>query len=68
MASGSAWLGWTAMPIAIEIAALMALVAYASRQFMLARSFKSTNRLPFGLFFAPAIWLAWLLQTLWNLP
>jgi leader peptidase (prepilin peptidase)/N-methyltransferase len=67
-AVAGAWLGWTAMPIAIEIAALMALVAYASRQFMLARSFKSTNRLPFGLFFAPAIWLAWLLQTLWNLP
>jgi leader peptidase (prepilin peptidase) / N-methyltransferase len=62
-----AWLGWTAMPIAVEIAALLALAVYASRQWLLARPLESTGRLPFGLFFAPAIWLAWLLQTLWVL-
>jgi leader peptidase (prepilin peptidase)/N-methyltransferase len=67
-AVAGAWLGWTAMPIAVEIAALAALAAYASRQLTRARSFKSTSRLPFGLFFAPAIWLAWMLQTLWILP
>src|SRR5262249_54307708 len=37
-AVAGAWLGWTAMPIAIEIAALMALVGYASRQLMRDRS------------------------------
>lgn len=62
-----AWLGWTAMPIAVEIAALLALAVYASRQWLLARPLDATSRLPFGLFFAPAIWLAWLLQTLWVL-
>jgi leader peptidase (prepilin peptidase)/N-methyltransferase len=67
-AVAGAWLGWTAMPIAVEIAALMALMIYASRQWMLGLSLKSVGRLPFGLFFAPAIWLAWLLQTLWALP
>ena len=67
-AAAGAWLGWTAMPIAVEIAALMALAVYATRQWMLGRSLKSAGRLPFGLFFAPAIWLAWLLQTLWVLP
>jgi leader peptidase (prepilin peptidase) / N-methyltransferase len=67
-AVAGAWLGWMAMPVAVEIAALMALAAVASRQWLLGRSLKTTNRLPFGLFFAPAIWLAWLLQTLWVLP
>jgi leader peptidase (prepilin peptidase) / N-methyltransferase len=67
-AVAGAWLGWTAMPIAVEIAALLALAVYAPRQWMLGRSLEATKRLPFGLFFAPAIWLAWLFQTLWVLP
>jgi leader peptidase (prepilin peptidase)/N-methyltransferase len=67
-AVAGAWLGWMAMPIAVEIAALLALAAYTSRQWSLGRSLKPTNRLPFGLFFAPAIWLAWVFQTLWVLP
>jgi leader peptidase (prepilin peptidase)/N-methyltransferase len=56
------WLGWIAMPIAIEIAALSALAVYATRHFLLRRPVHATTRLPFGLFFAPAIWLGWLLQ------
>jgi leader peptidase (prepilin peptidase)/N-methyltransferase len=56
------WLGWIAMPIAIEIAALSALAIYATRHFILRRPVHAGTRLPFGLFFAPAIWLGWLLQ------
>jgi leader peptidase (prepilin peptidase)/N-methyltransferase len=56
------WLGWIAMPIAIEIAAVSALAVYAMRHFILRRQVQATTRLPFGLFFAPAIWLGWLLQ------
>jgi leader peptidase (prepilin peptidase) / N-methyltransferase len=56
------WLGWIAMPIAIEIAALSAIAVYATRHFVLGRPLRATARLPFGLFFAPAIWLGWLLQ------
>lgn len=67
-AVAGAWLGWAAMPVAVEIAALLALAAYASRQWLLGRSLDTSVRLPFGLFFAPAIWLAWFLQTLWVLP
>jgi leader peptidase (prepilin peptidase) / N-methyltransferase len=61
-AVAGAWLGWIAMPIAIEIAALSALAVYATRHFILRRPVSATTRLPFGLFFAPAIWLGWLLQ------
>jgi leader peptidase (prepilin peptidase)/N-methyltransferase len=52
-----AWLGGR---IAIDIAALSALAAVligACR----GRRITPTMRIPFGLFFAPAIWIAWLL-------
>jgi leader peptidase (prepilin peptidase)/N-methyltransferase len=61
-AVGGAWLGWIAMPIAIEIAALSALAVFATRHFVFRRPVRATTRLPFGLFFAPAIWIGWLLQ------
>lgn len=54
------WLGWSTIPIAFEIAALVALASYALRQRLLRRPIRSTSRLPFGLFLAPAIWLCWL--------
>jgi leader peptidase (prepilin peptidase)/N-methyltransferase len=56
------WLGWAMLPIAFEIAALVALASYALRQRILRRAIRSTSRLPFGLFLAPAIWLCWLLE------
>ena len=58
-----AWLGWPIMPIAIELAAFAALSAYLLRQFVFGRPIRTTNRVPFGLFFAPAIWICWLLET-----
>jgi leader peptidase (prepilin peptidase)/N-methyltransferase len=61
-AVAGAWLGWNAMPVAIEIAALSALAVYAVRHFVFRRPLRATTRLPFGLFFAPAIWLGWLLE------
>src|SRR5262249_9639211 len=60
-AAAGAWLDWTAIPIAIEIAALTALATIALRQLVRGRPLRATGRLPFGLFFAPAIWLGWLL-------
>jgi leader peptidase (prepilin peptidase)/N-methyltransferase len=60
-----AWLGWQTMPIAVEIAAMAALTVYLMRQRALGRSLRSTSYLPFGLFFAPAIWLSWLIEILW---
>jgi len=54
-------LGWTMLPIAIEIAALAALAAYAVQWLLSGRAVQRTTRVPFGLFLAPAIWLCWLL-------
>jgi leader peptidase (prepilin peptidase) / N-methyltransferase len=59
-----AWLDWPTIPAVVEMAALMALAAYTVRQYLLGRPLHPTGRLPFGLFFAPAIWLGWLLETL----
>jgi leader peptidase (prepilin peptidase)/N-methyltransferase len=61
-AVAGSWLGWSIMPIAVEIAALSALSVYALRAYVLRRRLRPTSRLPFGLYFAPAIWIGWLLQ------
>jgi leader peptidase (prepilin peptidase)/N-methyltransferase len=58
-----AWLDWTMLPVAVEIAALSALAAVFIAQLVTRGTLKATTRLPFGLFFAPAIWISWLLQT-----
>ena len=60
-----AWLDWTMIPIAIQLAAFAALSAYIVRQLALGRSISAISRMPFGLFFAPAIWICWLLQVSW---
>lgn len=56
------WLGWMAVSLAIDIAALSALAAVLL-DVLRGRRFTAATRVPFGLFFAPAIWLAWLLDT-----
>ncbi|ACK49878.1 peptidase A24A prepilin type IV [Methylocella silvestris BL2] len=62
-AAGGAWLDWPMMPVAVEIAALTAIAAYALVQSAGRRRIDPSGRLPFGLFLAPAIWLGWLIQT-----
>jgi leader peptidase (prepilin peptidase)/N-methyltransferase len=57
-----AWLDWTMIPVAIEIAALAALAAYFLRSRGRQRPLRIAARLPFGLFLAPAIWLCWMLE------
>ena len=63
-----AWLDWQTMAIAVEIAAVAALLSYAARQWALARALRPTSHLPFGLFFAPAIWLGWFFETILTAP
>jgi leader peptidase (prepilin peptidase)/N-methyltransferase len=67
-AVAGAWLDWPTMPVAIEIAALAALLAYTARLHVLGRAALATDRLPFGLFFAPAIWLSWIVETTQLMP
>lgn len=63
-----AWLQLDAIPFAIAIAALAALMVIAVRQWLLGRPLRAKSRVPFGAFFAPAIWLAWLGETLLYYP
>jgi leader peptidase (prepilin peptidase)/N-methyltransferase len=63
-AVAGAWLDWVTIPWVIEAAALAALIAYAVWRYLLHRPVTATTRLPFGLFFAPAIWLGWVAQTM----
>jgi leader peptidase (prepilin peptidase)/N-methyltransferase len=56
------WLDWPAIPIAVEIAALAAIGVYVLGHVAGRRRIHAATRLPFGLFLAPAIWIAWLLQ------
>jgi leader peptidase (prepilin peptidase) / N-methyltransferase len=56
-----AWLDWVMIPVSIEMAALAALAAYVTRQAIARRPIDAAVKLPFGLFFAPSIWLSWLL-------
>ena len=60
-----AWLDWLMVPIAIQLAALTALSAYLLRQLVSGQSLLATTRMPFGLFFAPAIWICWVLEVRW---
>ncbi len=63
-----AWLDWLTMPIALEAAATSALTIYIAHQILSGQEIRGASRLPFGLFFAPAIWLAWFVQELWLNP
>ena len=54
------WLAWTDLPIAVDIAAVSAL-ASALLGRASGKKWSATEKLPFGLFFAPAIWICWLL-------
>ena len=58
------WLDWAFLPIVVEIAALSALAAALCARCP-GDGFDPKARLPFGAFFAPAIWICWLL-TAWR--
>ena len=62
-AVAGAWLDWPMMPLAVELAALAGLLAYGLGLLAGRRRFSAAARLPFGLFFAPAIWFCWLVET-----
>jgi leader peptidase (prepilin peptidase) / N-methyltransferase len=63
-AVAGAWLDWTLIPVAIAIAAVIGLIAYTVNQLVLRRPIRAAAKLPFGLFFAPTIWVCWLLNAI----
>ena len=62
------WLDWVAVIVAVELAALAAVGAYLLRHWVRGRPLRATNALPFGLYFAPAIWIAWLIEIVLLAP
>src|SRR5215468_3864442 len=58
-----AWLDWLTIPIVVELAAVAGLLTFLVRRYWFGQRLHMTSRLPFGMFFAPAIWLGWLLET-----
>jgi leader peptidase (prepilin peptidase)/N-methyltransferase len=62
------WLGWQTVSMAIEFAALTALIIYVMYSYLSNQALRTSAHQPFGLFFAPAIWLGWLLDTLMSSP
>jgi len=62
-AVAGAWLSRPMLSLAIEIAAITGIAAYFWRQRRHRRIPRAAARIPFGAFFAPAIWLGWLLET-----
>jgi leader peptidase (prepilin peptidase)/N-methyltransferase len=62
-----AWLGFVTIFAVIELAALSALGAYVVNGYLRRRPLKATAFLPFGAFLAPAIWIGWLAEALFNL-
>jgi leader peptidase (prepilin peptidase) / N-methyltransferase len=61
-AVAGAWLNWPAIPVAVDIAAFSGIAVYVVRQYVLQRPIRANAKLPFGAFFAPAIWLGWLFE------
>jgi leader peptidase (prepilin peptidase)/N-methyltransferase len=59
------WLDWMTIPLAIELAAFAAITTYVLRQLILGQPISATTRMPFGLFFAPAIWICWVIEMRW---
>jgi leader peptidase (prepilin peptidase)/N-methyltransferase len=58
-----AWLDWFPILVAVEFAVLAALGMHLVRMAVRKRPLRAASALPFGLYLAPAIWVAWFVQT-----
>lgn len=57
------WLDWIDLAVAVDVAAVSALGVVLFQAWR-GRSITASTPIPFGLFLAPAIWVAWLLEVL----
>jgi leader peptidase (prepilin peptidase)/N-methyltransferase len=67
-AVAGAWLDWFGILVAIELAVLAALGAHLLRAALRRRALRAASALPFGLYLAPAIWVAWFVQAVLLWP
>src|SRR5688572_26702886 len=63
-AAGGAWTGWHDLPNAVLLAAAAALGLALALAAVRRRHLAGTERIPFGAFLAPAIWIVWALRQL----
>jgi leader peptidase (prepilin peptidase)/N-methyltransferase len=56
-AATAPWLDWTGMPLALELAAIAAIVAVGLTALRRRESIRGATALPFGAFLAPAAWV-----------
>ena len=67
-AVAGAWLDWFAILVAVELAVLAALAVHLVQMALRRRPLRAASALPFGLYLAPAIWVAWFVQTVLVWP
>ena len=60
-AAAGAWVGWQELANVVLLASSLALAAITLASLVRRRQVSSTDKLPFGCFLAPSIWLVWLL-------
>jgi leader peptidase (prepilin peptidase)/N-methyltransferase len=62
-AAAGIWLDWDTAAVSVALSSISGLLFYAGARYLAGRPLLATSRVPFGLFFAPAIWVSWLLET-----
>ncbi len=62
-AAGGAWVAWQGLASVVLVASVAALTVAGLQ--VLRGSFRADNRIPFGLYLGPAIWLIWLIGPLY---
>ena len=58
-----AWTGWDQLPHVILLAAVLALGSVVALALIRQKGLSGTERIPFGTFLAPSIWVVWILRT-----
>lgn len=61
-AAAGAWVGWQDLANVVLLASSLALAAITLASLVRGRQVSSTDKLPFGCFLAPSIWLVWILS------
>jgi leader peptidase (prepilin peptidase)/N-methyltransferase len=60
--AGGAWIGWEHLFGAVLLAATVALGLAAALAILRRESLSGADRIPFGTFLAPSIWIVWLVR------
>jgi leader peptidase (prepilin peptidase)/N-methyltransferase len=63
-AAAGAWTGWNDLPNVVLLAATMALGLATALAIVRGRSLMGAERIAFGAFLAPSVWIVWMLRQL----